>query len=281
VIPARSDDAGAHAPPPPLDVPPPLPESHTPPPLPTSPAPIHAPDPWAHRRGEPRLFALGWTIYVLIAVVGSIMWVARFASVSAGSYGPAARIMLVVVSLGATLLWPMVRLSQASPRGSVISHVLADVFIILMPIQFVLWPLMVLANWPLVIVAGVAAMIAAWVVLAGGLLALGLTGTPVREIGDPRLVSRAAWMGAMVVLVMLGPVSMLMLGMMKRTAPAWWPMVSPITGIPAMTGVGLSGPQSPISMGQWESIGVVAGVGLALWVVAGIRSAVGGRNRAA
>ncbi len=250
-----------------------------PPPLPTPRA--RPADPWAHRRGEPRLFALGWTIYVLIAVAGSILWVARFASVSAGSYGPAARIMLVVVALGATVLWPMVRLSQMSPRGSVVGHVLADVFVILLPIQFVLWPLVVLANWPLVIVAGVAAMIAAWVMLSGGLQACALSGAPVVEPRDPRLAARSLWMAVIVIAVGLGPMCSLGLAFANRPSPAWLPMISPLTGIPALTGVGLSGPQGPISIGQWESIGVVAAVGVVLWVVAWIRSALGRTRRAA
>lgn len=258
--------------------PPPWPDT-SPPPLPTPPS--RPADPWAHRRGEPRLFALGWTIYVLIAVVGSILWVARFASVSAGSYGPAARIMLVVVALGATVLWPMVRLSQISPRGSAVGHVLADVFVILMPVQFVLWPLVVLANWPLAIVAGVAAMIAAWVVLAGGLLSLALSGPPVVESRDPRLMARTWWMAAIVGLVGLGPLCTLALIFARTSGPAWLPMISPLTGIPALTGIGISGPQAPISVGQWESIGAVAAAGLVLWVIAGVRSAVGRTHRAA
>jgi hypothetical protein len=189
--------------------------------------------------------------------------------------------MLVVVALGATVLWPMVRLSQISPRGSAVGHVLADVFVILMPVQFVLWPLVVLANWPLTIVAGVAAMIAAWVIFAGGMLACALAGPPVMDAENPRLAARSYWMTLIVLAVCLGPMCSLALTFARKAGPLWLPMISPLTGIPALTGVGISGPQSPISTGQWESIAVVASIGLVLWAAAAIRSALGRTSQTA
>jgi hypothetical protein len=220
-------------------------------------------------------------MYLLLAVGGSVLWVARFAAVSAGSYGPAARIMLVVIALGATVLWPMVRLSQASPRGSVVSHVLADVFIILAPTQCVLWPLIVLSNWPMSVVGGIAAMIGTWVFLSGGLLALGLSGSPADRIGHPRLLGRTLWMGVIIAAVGAGPVLSLLYGMGRRKAPEWLALLSPLTGIPSLTGAGLSGPQAPVSGQQWWWIGGVAGVSVAVWAIAGIRSALGDGRRPA
>lgn len=238
-------------------------------------------DPWAHRRGEPRVFAFLWTMYVLLAVAGSILWVSRFASVTAGTYGPAARIMLVVVAVGATILWPMVRLSQASPRRGAVSHVLADALIVLMPSQLVLWPLYVLANWPLNIVAGVAGVLAAWIVLVGGVLALALGGRAATEPGDAALTGRTIWMGVILALVCAAPAAMLVAGAGRHAVPGWLPMLSPLSAIPRLTGAGLAGPQNPVTAIQWELIGGVGGAGFVLWFVAFVRSVLGGRREQA
>jgi hypothetical protein len=240
-----------------------------------------APDPWAHRRGEPRVFAFFWTVYVLLAVAGSILWVARFAAVSAGSYGPAARVMLIAIAIGATVLWPMVRLCQASPRGSVPAHILADVLVVLLPVQFVLWPLIILAGWPAAIVAGVAAQLFAWVAMSGGFLAIGLSGTHAEAPGDPRLLARAGWMAAILLVVGAGPLMALIYGLGHRAAPEWLSMMSPLTGIPAVTGRGLSGPEAPISAMQWRCITLIAAAAAGVWILAGLRDWLGHRPKRA
>jgi hypothetical protein len=237
-------------------------------------------DPWAHRRGEPRVFALFWTLYVLLAVGGSVLWVARFAAVSA-SYGPAARIMLVVVSVGATILWPMVRLSQSAPREFIASHVLADVFVVLLPVQFVLWPLIILAGWPPGVVAGLVLQLCVWVLLVGAVLILGLSGTRIEHVGESGMLARAGWMLVILLIIGAGPLSFLMYGLVHRKPPSWLPMMSPLTGIPDVTGKGISGPEAPISASQWLCVGAVGAAAAGSWAVAGIRSRVGDRRRRA
>lgn len=238
-------------------------------------------DPWAHRRGEPRVFAFLWTMYVLIAVAGSVLWVARFASVSAGSYGPAARIMLVVIAAGATVLWPMVRLSQIAPREPIAGHILADVLVVLLPVQFVLWPLIILAGWPALVILGVEAQLCAWVCLVGGLLTIALTMTRTAGLGDAGLLVRSGWMVVVLLIVGLGPMTTLGLSLAQRASPAWLPMMSPFTGIPAVTGHGISGPEDPISGSQWRTIATLAIFAAGVWAIAGMQAWVGRRPRAA
>ena len=232
-------------------------------------APVRPIDPWAHRRGEPRVFAFLWTVYVLLAVGGSILWVARFAAVSGGGFSsPAARIMLVVVAIGATVLWPMVRLSQASPRAGALGHVLADTIIVLVPIQLVLWPLVALAGWPLGVVGAVAADLTAWVALSGGVLGIALCGRRATNPSDAELASRSIWMLALLVLVGWGPLAMLGLRSARAGWPAWLPISSPLTGISSLTGTAVSGPQIPVTSVEYRMILATGGVAAGAWLLA-------------
>lgn len=232
-------------------------------------------DPWAHRRGEPRVFAFLWTIYVLLAVAGSILWVARFADVSPNSFSPAARIMLVVIAIGATVLWPMVRLSQASPRGRAVSHIFADTLVVLLPIQLVVWPLIVLAAWPFTIVLAVAATLAAWVALCGGLLAIALSGRPATRPGDAALGARSFWMIVILLVVGAAPLTTFGFQAARTPMPAWLAMLSPLTAIPTISGTGMTGPQSPVTPLEMQIVAFTAIIAAGLWLVAGVRSMLG------
>jgi hypothetical protein len=230
-------------------------------------------DPWAHRRGEPRLFAFFWTFYVLLAVAGSVTWLARAGVVTPGTYGPAARIMLVAVGVGMVVLWPMTRLSQASPDRNPILSTLFDLAVVQLPLQMVIWPLYVLASWPKDIVYAVSALMGAWGVLAGGLLALALAGKSVTMIRDPRLSARAAWMVLFLALVLAGPLARAVLDSRAQgaAAPEWLPMASPITAIAALTGHGLIGPGAPVSVAQWDAIVGTLSAGVFVWALAAAR----------
>jgi hypothetical protein len=239
---------------------------------PVEPAPVagESTDPWAHRRGEPRIFAFLWTVYVLVCVAGSLLWLSRATRVTIGTYSPAARIMLVVVAAGMVLLWPMVRLSQERPRGWPVASALADWFVVQLPVQMVVWPLIVLANWPVGTVGALSALFALWGLLVAGVLALAYTfaGGPGDESGAESGAAGAAWRGrwvwmaGMVVLALAAPVLL---------AATWTPesrigmdpvraMFSPLSAIPVLTGTGFSGPENPVTSVQWT---VITGVGVA------------------
>jgi len=242
--------------------------------------PPRAGDPWAHRRGEPRVFAFLWTCYVLLAVAGSIAWASRFAALTT-ALGPAARIMLVVVAVGATILWPMVRLCQASPARDAPAHVLVDVLVVLAPVQLVLWPLAVLASWPLGIVGAIAALLSAWIALVGGILAIALGGRPAGRPGDPILLARSAWMLAILALVGAAPLMLLFLAVWGHAPPPWLRLLSPLTAVPALTGAGIAGPQAPLSPSDWSAIACPLGLGVVAWVLASVRSMLGRRGERA
>jgi len=240
----------------------------------TAAVPVAPIDPWAHRRGEPRLFAFLWTIYLLVAVGGSLLWLSRSTVISTSTYGPAARIMLLVVAAGSAVLWPMVRLSQASPRGSGVRAAMADVVVVLFPMQIMLWPLVMLAQWPAGIVAALALMSTLWVLLTGGVIALGTSGPCVRSPHERGLGERAAWMVVCIVLVAAAPT----FALARRAAagpddpiPKWLAMLSPFTAVPALTGQGFSGPQRPVSPEQWRALALIAAPVAILWSLAALR----------
>ncbi len=229
-------------------------------------------DPWAHRRGEPRLFAFFWTFYVLLSVAGSVTWLARSSVVTVGAYGPAARIMLVVVAVGMVVLWPMARLSQASPERNSLLPMLADLIVVQLPVQIVVWPLYVLANWPRDIIHAVAAIMGVWGVLAGGVIALALGGRPVTLVRDPRLGGRVGWMVLVLVLLLSAPLVEAVMFARGAEPPKWLTMISPITAIPALTGRGLIGPGAPVSQIQWDAIFTTLSVGVFAWALAALRN---------
>lgn len=171
----------------------------------TAPEEARKPDRWAHRRAEPRFFAFVWTSYIfgataltLLSLAGGVM--------SPDITRPAARSLLSLVAAGIVLIWPLVRLSQEWPRGAfstdgVVSG-LKDLFVVIVPTQAVIWPQWWMTGWPLPVVATVAAMLASWAVLVGGILAIAAAMSGPER---PAARGRAVWMGAFVLLALAGP----------------------------------------------------------------------------
>ncbi len=136
-------------------------------------APVKTQD-WSHRRGEPRIFAFGWTLY-LMAIVG-LMFAqgGALTTFSAESFRPTARVTMVLLLVGGLVLWPLVRLSQARPRAGGSASTIRDLVVILVPAQALIWPQTWLADWPIAIVMMLGALFFVWVLLIGGIVAIGL-----------------------------------------------------------------------------------------------------------
>ncbi|MBC7771825.1 MAG: hypothetical protein H7210_04980 [Pyrinomonadaceae bacterium] len=227
-------------------------------------------DPWQHRRGEPRVFAFLWTLYMLASVLGSLLWITRTSVLAGSAYGPAARIMLLMIAIGATVLWPMARLSQLLPSGNVVKATLADLVIVALPIQVIVWPLVFLAAWPFQAVFGIAVLMFVWPALMGGLIALAQV--MIRRAGPESvfaLIAPAFFMALSVAGVLAGPV---MIGVQRvqsvdpTRATVW--LFSPLTHIFRLAGIGLSTPRPTISSADWSMLGAVGGVAGGLWFLA-------------
>ena len=220
---------------------------------------------WSHRRGEPRVFALIWMLYLMgvtIIMFGSFM---HAVSISSSVTRPAAQRMVLATMLGITLLWPAIRLSQrASDRP--VRHVLRDLFVILVPAQAVIWPhaMGVLAGWPMSVLVALACLFGAWGLVVGGLIALG-DATAGR---CPRWV----WMIAVLVVAAGSPAVGLAMGVPAASAidaaRAGW-MLAPGTAVLELTrDRSEAGLLSPVFGGHWRLIGATACVGGSLLLMA-------------
>lgn len=232
------------------------------------PAPDH--DPWAHRRAEPRLFAFLWTLYLFITVLGSLLWLTRSGVLAASAYGPAARIMLIVIGAGATILWPMVRLSQLAPSTRPIAAAFGDLVVIVMPVQVVVWPLAFLANWPVSVVALLAAMLLVWSALAGGLIAIAFGVCHRYALPALPPVVRVGWMFLCIALACAGPLIVVLTAVGQgANLSSWAWKLSPFTFVFLMTGTGLRGPHAPVGLSDWYALAPVAGAAILAWLLAG------------
>lgn len=151
--------------------------------------PAGRPDPWAHRRGEPRTFAATWIVFLFIVAVVALGLGGALGLVGTDAYRVAARLMLSISGVGLGLLWPALRLSQDRPehprRAMAIDGVIVGVSIQAMIVPQKLpwmgawaWAPLLLVGAGLALWAGViAGVLAAWATRHGVLGAAGRAGT--------------------------------------------------------------------------------------------------------
>ncbi len=227
---------------------------------------------WAHRRGEPRTFALLWTLYLMLSTLVMFASLSASPSVTPEVYRPAARVLLVSVMIGITLLWPMTRLSQLGPSKRPIASVLKDLVVVLLPVQALVWPhaLGMLSGWPLSVVAALALSMGAWALVTGGVLGIALaTMRPESGAGV-----RGAWMAVFVVLSVGAPVWFLVAGGYDiveggaaSLAPAPGRMLSPLTSIVEITrDRAWTGRSARVGAGHWRPVLATLALGGVLMV---------------
>lgn len=228
--------------------------------------PVAHPD-WSHRRGEPRVLALIWMIYLMGVTAIMFMTVSDALFVSSAITRPAARAMILATAAGIALLWPAIRLAQQPPENPV-RDVFRDLFVLLIPAQAVIWPhaLRVLANWPLPVLLGIAATLGAWALVVGGVLAMANSGRAAGRV-------RWAWMLVVLVVVFGSPLLGVALGIVGPTRvdqprPGW--MLSPLTSVLEIArDRDAAGTTNPVSITHWRAIAAVGCVGGALLCLAG------------
>lgn len=163
-------------------------------------------DPWAHRRGEPRIFLLLW--------IGWLMLITAIAFGSIGPRGivdpdearPATRLLLLLLFLGPSLLWPAFRLSQVRPRR-IVGSVVLDIAVLVIPAQIVIWPQVLLAYWPIPVLGSIACFLGTWSILAASVLIFAFASEAARAPLDvlPRPLSRATWVLVVLVMALFAP----------------------------------------------------------------------------
>lgn len=235
-------------------------EVHPEPAIPELAPPVRV-DRWAHRRVEPRGLALMWTLYLLAVTVIAFWTPATAAGLDplAGRYS--ARVLLVAVAVGYTVLWPMVRLCQTFPSEGGVAAVGKDLLVMVVPTQAVIWPLTFLAAWPMTVAAALAASSLAWTLLVGAVLAITLGG-PGRE----RVIASGRRMLGLIVILVVAARPTGLYGAPAESDRAWM-VLSAVTAplamiIPPSDGVWWIGTT------QWAMVGITAAFAVGLWLVA-------------
>lgn len=196
--------------------------------------PPSADDPWAHRRGEPRVFALMLSLYLLGAALLTIFSAPTVGVTSSSTFQFAVRALLALVALASVVIWPLTRLSQASPKNS-IAAALADVVVVSLLTQAAIWPATILPGgspippipwlglWSWRVAAGMTVMLFAWSLLIGAMIACGTVRTAAWE--------RTGWMVLILVVTTGFPVAALIAPRLHLVPPDELFLASALTGV--------------------------------------------------
>lgn len=214
-------------------------------------------DPWAHRKGEPRPFALLWAVYLGAGALLTIFAVSRITIPSTAQFVYACRAMLVMANLGVVVLWPMTRLSQQFPARPARS-VFIDLLIVLVPIQAVIWPMPVLAHWSLGVTAAQSASCAAWACLVASILLVAMR--------HPTHWGRTLSMLACLGVALVAPAMLIVPVVLNRPASAdtllWF---SPLT-TPYVISAAPSGHSPLMDRGEWLLTLAPLPLALGMWL---------------
>lgn len=227
---------------------------------PGAPAPRRV-DRWAHRRGEPRVFVLLWSMYLMACAALTVFSVRVLGAPQQAAFRPAAQSLMALAAAGLAVLWPMARLSQAAPADPRRAAWI-DVLAIALPLQAIIWPTRLLTGWAWTVLGGVSAMLLAWTTLVAALIAT----AQLRSSGP---LGRAAWMAACLVLVAGAPAAMMVAGLLGLRPPedAW--LASPITGVHALTHAA-SGLSARMTPADWLAATTPAVAGGVWWAALGV-----------
>ncbi len=216
-------------------------------------------DPWAHRRGEPRVFAFVWMVYLLLATLGTFASAGAFGGFTIDTYRPAVQKLMLLLVVGVCVVWPMIRLSQRAPERVGLS-VLKDYVILVGPMQAVIWPQILLASWPVSITGAISLWIAGWGLVTAALLAMGLKKSGRGGMGW--------WMAAHVALIGIGVIGLVVVGGNLSDDLGWGWMMSPISGV---FDISLERQTMPGGMGtlgrHWIAAGIIWAIGLGAWLL--------------
>lgn len=231
--------------------------------------PIH--DRWAHRRTEPRPFALLWILYLIAAALVSFGIAGTFAYPSAELYKHATRVMLFLACMGVAIFWPMLRLSQARPEKPRLSVIL-DLLVLLPPLQCVVWPQAFdwMSRWTLGVVLGISLASMGWSLLIGAVLAMAIsTESPTLAMRD-RTSRRSLWMIVFLAMTVLGPACSLSLPGLADCDP--WLMASPVgSTLEILRARSWSPSGHAMTSGHWWCVGATWTVALLAWCAVGVR----------
>lgn len=200
----------------------------------------------------PRLLLLWWSVWLLGSWMVSFGW-AWSMDPSPTSQGMAVRQLLLLITLGLSVMWPVYRLSLRPP-GAARLLALMDWLALIATLQVVLWPMRPLSNWTAGKIAVLDLTISAWALIIAGLIALALRSRTWR--------TRGLWMAGCVALVLAAPscaiITQLIGGRSLDELPYW----SPISDVWLISHRSMR-TSTPV---QWARFYIVGTSGVLLWV---------------
>lgn len=264
------------------------------PPNPSPPTPANAAEPaqqsashdrWAHRRGEPRVFAFLWTVFLFAATAATFLSAFAAGAASPDVMRPATRALVAVALAGIAIIWPMIRLSQAADRHPV-SGCVQDLIVVLIPAQAVIWPQWFgwLGRWPFSVISAISVLCCAWAFLVGGLLAVAQLSHYAAEVragaDHPARWPAWRWMCLFLIAALAGlaPASLrispgsVAADATQESFRASW-MFSPISAVYELTrDRAWTGTSAAVVRQHWVALAMTGAAALPLWLVALIRS---------
>jgi hypothetical protein len=230
-------------------------------------------DPWAHRKGEPRLFALLWSGFLMAAAILTIFATRGGGVASARQHEFGALSFMSIAAFGAVALWPMVRLSQASPdkpRRALI----ADLLVVLLPLHVIVWPTPLLTRWPIEVPSSILLVVSGWTLIAGAVVLFATSGpgtlpVPSDTGAEARARALRAWASAALVLgIVAGP--LIDVGSHAFSLTGLGPeayLLSPLTAGWAVAQTPAENLAPRIEAGEWLILSLPGIVGLAALLV--------------
>jgi hypothetical protein len=170
---------------------------------------------------------------------------------SSSSYEPGVRLMLVCVTTGLMIGWPLLRLSQIATRFP-LRQTLLDLLVLLAMVQVVLWPLRLVTTWSPQRTAAIDATMAGWLLLAGAAIA--------SAIGTSRMGPRSLAMLMCVAMCLLGP-TLAWIGSMDGVSSYQLVELSPLMAIGTLG----QGGGAPLAASHWRWIGLLLAAGAMAW----------------
>jgi hypothetical protein len=171
---------------------------------------------------------------------------------NSASFTPGVLLMLLCISVGMMIGWPLMRLSQSRSFWP-IRQTLLDLIVILLLVQVVVWPLRLVTVWSPLRTAAMDAALAAWLLYIGAIIASTI-GT---DRPGPRMIAMAACIGVS----LLGP-ALTFAGLLSGAD--WMSLVelSPMMAVQTLGNGGAAPPEPE----QWLHISVLGGGGVLVWI---------------
>jgi len=185
---------------------------------------------------------------------------------TASSFMPGVRLMLVCISVGLTIAWPLMRLSQR-PVARPIGQTLLDLVVLLMLLQVVIWPIRLVTVWSVQRTAAIDATLSGWLLVASAFVA--------SAVGQRATGPRTLAMLVCVALSLAGP-AVVWLGVHTGQTFADLVRLSPLLVVHMLGNGGRVEPTAE----QWTWIATLWGAAGVIWTAVVLTAALMRRERA-